>query len=58
MNAKITLQQRKAILAFKKMRDDSDIDFCSQRIYDLVLKKGMTSRIVFTLLLVREFCKR
>lgn len=58
MNMTITDEQRKAILAFKKIRNEAGIEYGSQKIYELVLVRGMTSRLRFKLLLIKERCKQ
>ena len=53
----VTSAQREAILAFKKLRNEARISFCSQKIYELVLMQGVTSRKKFKQLLRSEVRK-
>ncbi len=54
----VTTEQREAILAFKHLRDEAEISFPSQRIYELVLEKNMMSSVRFRLLLLKERLKQ
>jgi hypothetical protein len=58
LNQTVTAEQREAILAFKEIRDDAEADFCSQKIYELVLLKGVTSPAEFIEILKKEAAKK
>jgi hypothetical protein len=58
MKMHVTPKQRETILAFKELRNRADVEFSSQRIYELVLMNGMTSRTEFKRLLTKEKLKQ